>query len=157
MVRAEEGMGMNLQSEFSRVVKIFQKSKIRFAVVGGLAMAFHDEPRFTMDIDVLIHSEDQEKTAEALSKLGYFESAKPWQFARVPITLRRFVRTKGEEFIAVDILVGAARKIDLMVENAGQEPWSKDTVPVARREDIIVLKKARGSDQDKVDIKRLKK
>jgi len=148
---------MNLHSEFSRITKAFGKRKIRYAVVGGLAMAFHDEPRFTMDIDLLLHSEDQDQMVEALTKLGYFESARPWKFARVPITLRRFVRTEGEECISVDILVGAKKKIDLMVENAGQEPWAKGTVPVARRVDIIALKKGRNSDQDKVDIKRLKK
>jgi hypothetical protein len=148
---------MNLQSEFTRVTKAFGKQKIRYAVVGGLAMAFHDEPRFTMDIDLLVHSEDQGKMTQAMTKLGYFESAKPWRFTKVPITLRRFARTEGEEFISVDILVGLKRKIDLMVENAGHELWSKGTVPVARREDIIVLKRGRGSDQDKVDIKRLRK
>lgn len=35
---------MNLYDEFSAIVKAFQKKKVRFAVVGGLAMAFHDEP-----------------------------------------------------------------------------------------------------------------
>jgi len=32
--------------------KAFQKKKMRFAVVGGLAMTFYDEPRFTRDIDI---------------------------------------------------------------------------------------------------------
>ena len=52
---------MNLHTEFSRVTKAFEKRKIRYAVVGGLAMAFHDEPRCTMDIDLLVHSEDQQR------------------------------------------------------------------------------------------------
>ena len=43
---------MNLFDEFSAIVKAFQKKKMRFAVVGGLAMAFYDEPRFTRDIDI---------------------------------------------------------------------------------------------------------
>jgi len=43
---------MNLFDEFSAIVKTFQKKKMRFAVVGGLAMTFYDEPRFTRDIDI---------------------------------------------------------------------------------------------------------
>ena len=64
---------MNLYEEFSAIFKAFQKKKIRFAVVGGLAMAFHDEPRFTRDIVVRLHSEDEEKMVDAISGLGYFE------------------------------------------------------------------------------------
>src|SRR5512140_1956700 len=106
---------MNLYEEFSAIVKAFQKKKVRFAIVGGLAMAFYDEPRFTRDIDILLHSEDEEKMAGAMTSLGYFESAKAWKFSNAPIVLRRFVRTQGEEFIPVDILVGKTKRIDSMV------------------------------------------
>jgi hypothetical protein len=148
---------MNLYDEFSRIIRALQKRKLRVAVVGGLAMAFYDEPRFTRDIDLLVHSEDEERLVNAMIKLGYFESTKPWSFSKVPITLRRFVRTQGEESISVDILVGKKEKIDTMVEKAIEQPWSKGTVRVARKQDLVTLKKGRGSDQDKVDIKRLKK
>jgi hypothetical protein len=148
---------MNLYDEFSAIVKAFQKRKVRFAIVGGLAMAFYDEPRFTRDIDVLLHSEDEGKMVDALSSLGYFESAKAWKFRNLPIVLRRFVKTRGEEFIPVDILVGKTKRIDAMVGNAVNQPWSKGKVSVATKEDIIKLKMSRGSDQDKVDIKKLKK
>lgn len=148
---------MNLYDEFSAIVKAFHKKKVRFAIVGGLAMAFHDEPRFTRDIDILLHSEDEEKMAGAMTSLGYFESAKAWKFTNAPIVLRRFVRTHGEEFIPVDILVGKTKRIDSMVDNAVNQPWSEGKVRVATKEDIITLKKGRGSDQDKVDIRKLKK
>ena len=148
---------MNLYEEFSAIVQAFHKKKVRFAIVGGLAMAFHDEPRFTRDIDILLYSEDEEKMVGAMISLGYFESAKAWKFKNAPIVLRRFVRTQGEEFIPVDILVGKTKRIDSMVDNAENQPWSKGTVRVATKEDIIKLKKGRGSDQDKVDIRKLKK
>lgn len=148
---------MNLYDEFSGIVKTFQKRKVRFAVVGGLAMAFHDEPRFTRDIDILLHSEDEEKMVAGMISLGYFESAKPWKFTNAPIVLRRFVKAEGEEFIPVDILVGQTKRIDAIVDNAVSHAWSKGKVKVATREDIIKLKKGRGSDQDKVDIRKLKK
>jgi hypothetical protein len=150
-------MKMNLYDEFSAIVKAFQKKKIRFAVIGGLAMAFHDEPRFTRDIDLLLHSEDEEKMLRAMIGLGYFESTKAWKFRDAPIVLHRFVKTEGEEFIPVDILVGKTKRIDAMVDNAVNQPWSKGEIRVATKADMIKLKKGRGSDQDKVDIKRLKK
>ena len=33
---------MNLYEEFSAIVKAFQKKKVRFAIVGGLAMGFYN-------------------------------------------------------------------------------------------------------------------
>lgn len=148
---------MNLYDEFSAIVKAFQKRRIRFAVVGGIAMAFHDEPRFTRDIDLLLHSEDEEMMGGAMTSLGYFESTKAWKFKNAPIVLRRFVKTQGEEFLPVDILVGQTKRIDAIVDNAVNQPWSEGKVKVATKEDIIRMKKGRGSDQDKVDIKKLKK
>jgi hypothetical protein len=148
---------MNLYDEFSAIVKAFRKKNVRFAIVGGLAMAFHDEPRFTRDIDVLLHSDDEEKMVGALVGLGYFESTTPRKFTNAPILLRRFVRAEGEEFIPVDILVGKTKRMDAIVDNAEEHPWSTGKVKVATREDIIKLKKGRGSDQDIVDIRKLKK
>jgi hypothetical protein len=148
---------LNLHDEFTAIVAAFKKRRVRFAVVGGLAMAFHDEPRFTRDIDLLLHSADEGKLADALAELGYFESARPWQFRDAPIVLRRFVKVRGEDFVPVDILVGRAPRIDAIVGRATAQKWMRGTVRVATKEDIIRLKRGRGSDQDKVDIKRLKK
>ena len=45
-------------------------AKVKYALVGGVAMAFYTEPRFTRDIDLLIGSEDFEKTKGILEKEG---------------------------------------------------------------------------------------
>lgn len=150
-------MALNLYDEFSAIVAAFRKRKLRFAVVGGLAMAFHDEPRFTRDIDLLLHSDDEERLVPAMTALGYFESSPPFLPRKTPIVLRRFIKAVGEEFIPVDILVGKDKRIDAIVENAASQRWKRSTVRVATKEDIIKLKKGRGSDQDKVDIKRLRR
>lgn len=41
------GWGMDLFEEFFAIIQALDGARIRCAVVGGLAMAFHDEPRFT--------------------------------------------------------------------------------------------------------------
>jgi len=150
-------MTLSLYDEFSAIVAAFRKRKLRFAVVGGLAMAFHDEPRFTRDIDLLLHSDDEERLVPAMTKLGYFESSPPFRPRKTPIVLRRFVKVEGEEFIPVDVLIGRARRIDAIVEHAASQRWKRSTVRVATKEDIIKLKKGRSSDQDRVDIKRLRR
>jgi hypothetical protein len=42
---------MNLFDEFFQIVERFEKSDLQYAVVGGIAMAFHDQPRFTKEND----------------------------------------------------------------------------------------------------------
>lgn len=45
---------MNVFEEFKRLVAELQKQAVRYALVGGVAMAFYAEPRFTRDIDILL-------------------------------------------------------------------------------------------------------
>jgi len=45
---------MNIFDEFIGIIKHIEREKIRYALVGGVAMAFYTEPRFTQDIDLLI-------------------------------------------------------------------------------------------------------
>ena len=63
---------MNLYDEFFALVEAFEESGIAYAVIGGFAMAFHDEPRFTEDIDILIGSAELERASNILTKLDFF-------------------------------------------------------------------------------------
>ena len=40
--------------DFRELLKIFEKYKIRYLVVGGYAVMKYSEPRFTKDLDVFI-------------------------------------------------------------------------------------------------------
>lgn len=62
---------------FILIIKDFEKLRIKCAIVGGIAMAFHDQPRFTKDIDILALPEDLEIIKKAFEELGYFESSQP--------------------------------------------------------------------------------
>lgn len=44
---------MELYEEFFRIVQALESGHVPYAVVGGIAMGFHDRPRFTRDIDLL--------------------------------------------------------------------------------------------------------
>ena len=45
--------------DFKELLKIFEKHKIQYVIVGGYAVMKYSEPRFTKDLDVFI-STDQE-------------------------------------------------------------------------------------------------
>ncbi len=92
---------MNVFYEFSKIVKQLEEQKIQYALVGGVAMAFHAEMRFTKDIDILLAPQDLERIRKILGAEGYFESASPWTLQHTPLTLRRFVKIQGNEEMVI--------------------------------------------------------
>ena len=67
---------MNVFEEFIHLVKELEAQEVRYALVGGVAMAFYNQPRFTRDIDLLIDSEDYEKAKGILEREEYFDRKK---------------------------------------------------------------------------------
>ena len=44
---------MELYREFFAVIEALNKKGLDYSIVGGIALAFHSQPRFTRDIDIL--------------------------------------------------------------------------------------------------------
>ena len=146
---------MNLFEDFEQLVREIEHEKIKYVVVGAVAMAFHAEPRFTQDIDILLEPDDFAKMKGVLEAHGYVESAQPWTFQSTPLTLRRFLKVEGRDEMIMDILLaGNGRHLEI-IRNALEASGEGCIVRVASRSDLIWLKKQRGSLQDLADIERL--
>jgi len=146
---------MNLYDEFFTLVEHLENHNIPYAVIGGIAMAFHDLPRFTKDIDLLIPPADLDEIRALFESLGYFESSDPWTFRNTRATLYRFVKTQEQDYMVVDVLVGHEQRHRDIIEQTVVEESEAGPVPIARKDDLIWLKQLRNSDQDQVDIRRL--
>ena len=147
---------MNVFEEFKRLVIELEKQKVRYALVGGVAMAFYTEPRFTRDIDLLVDSEDFEKAKSTLEKDGYFESASPWTFRKVAIELHRFLKVVNEQDeMMIDVLVAKDEVVRRIIQNAVEAESEEGRVMVANKSDLIWLKRTRDSKQDLADIEKL--
>jgi nitrogen regulatory protein PII len=146
---------MNVFEEFKRLVSELENQKVRYALVGGVAMAFYTEPRFTRDIDILVDSEDFENTKGILEKIGYFESASPWTFRKVAIELHRFLKVIPEDEMMIDILVAKDEEVRRIIEDAVEAASAEGRVWLANKKDLIQLKRARDSKQDLADIEKL--
>lgn len=146
---------MNLYDEFFALIPYLQKLGVRYAVVGGIAMGFHARPRFTRDIDILVHPDDLALVRLAFERLGYRESAEPWTFRKTGLTLHRFLKLAGGDEMMVDILLANSSAHQKMIDRAVTADSAAGPVLVAQRQDLIRMKRARNSDQDRVDIKGL--
>jgi len=146
---------MNIFEEFNHLAKELETHKVKYALVGGVAVAFYTEPRFTRDIDLLIDSEDYDKVKGILEKKGYFESASPWTFARVPIELHRFLKVIEEDEMIVDILVATTEEVRTIIQDSVEAESEEGSIKIASRKDLIWLKRMRDSKQDQADIEKL--
>ncbi len=147
---------MNIFEEFPKIISEIEDKDIKYALVGGVAMAFHDTPRFTKDIDILLFPEDMEKLKKILSKQGYVESTAPWTFKEVDMTLYRFIKIDEKEHLQLDVLTANEKRSRQIIKNALEAESEQGIIRVAKKEDLIWMKQPRNSDQDKVDIKKLK-
>jgi hypothetical protein len=146
---------MNVFDEFSRIIKHVEEQKIQYVLVGGVALAFYVEPRFTQDIDVLLVPEDFLKVKIILEENRYFESAEPWTFTNTPLTLHRFFKAVDNDQMIIDVLIAGNNKHLEIIKNALIAKGEHGIVHIANKLDIIWLKKQRNSLQDQADIERL--
>jgi len=147
---------MNVFEEFKRIVVELERQEVRYALVGGVAMAFYSEPRFTIDIDILVDTDDFDKAKGLLEKEGYFESASPWVFRNVAIELHRFLKiVSPEDPMIIDILIAKDEVVRGIIRNAVEAESEEGRVMLADKKDLIWLKRSRNSKQDQADIERL--
>src|SRR5699024_9411684 len=118
----------------------------------GFALAFHHEPRYTEDIDILVNDSNLARTEKELNKLDFFKSTDPHYFLKIDWVLHRFLKTESSDYLVVDILSGSGEKIERILDNSITYAREKGEIKVINKSDLIDLKSIRNSDQDKVDI-----
>lgn len=64
---------MNIQPDFKELLKLLEKHKVEYMIIGGYAVAFYGYPRFTKDIDIFfeVSEENIHKLIEALIDFGF--------------------------------------------------------------------------------------
>ena len=64
---------MEVQSDFRELLELFNANEVEYLIVGGYALAYHGAPRYTGDIDILVHStsENARRILIALEAFGF--------------------------------------------------------------------------------------
>jgi len=156
--------------DYEYIFREFNKQKIQYIVVGGLAVNLLGIPRITYDIDILARLNDQnlKKLLALLKKWGL----RP----RVPVDMMDFaVREKRENWIKnknmkafnlrneklaieeIDILIDTPVSFEEADKNKIIVKLGNLSIPVISENDLIKMKKNTGRDQDKADIESLRK
>ena len=156
---------MNL---FEKVFRELNKKKIKYLVVGGVAVNLYGYSRFTGDIDILValSPDNLKKIDRIMKEMGYVE--------RLPISitvlgdkkkLENFMKKKSLKAytyisshnpqLDIDIIVGESLRFDNFKENETIIKVWNIQLPVISIDDLIKMKKRAGRDNDLLDLKAL--
>lgn len=148
---------MDLYEELNGISRILEKAGLKYAICGGIAVAFHGYARFTKDIDLLVPPDQLEAILREVGKLGYDMIAGPIAFGTGTKSERRIYRAtkaEGAEYLTIDLLL-----VNDMLEAAweGREifEWQGGEIRVVSAAGLAQMKRLAGRDQDLLDIKML--
>jgi hypothetical protein len=129
----------------------------RWAVIGGLAVAFRAEPRFTKDVDVAVAVADDEEAEGIVNRLqvrGYALASLVEQDYVNRLATARLVRPKvGASSAFIDLLFANSGIEEEIVRRADRlEVLPGVFMPVASLGHLIALKVLAGRHQDLTDL-----
>jgi hypothetical protein len=64
---------MRAEKDFEDLLRLFNRNKVKYCIVGAYAMAFYARPRFTKDIDILVepNQRNASRILESLHEFGF--------------------------------------------------------------------------------------
>lgn len=155
---------------YEDVLRALNKKKVKYLIVGGLALNLYGVPRTTADLDLMIElrNENLKKISDALGEAGFKPKApiKIEEFSDVK-NLEKWSREKNMEAFAFWSPKKPYEEVDILIRNpvdfeeadkAKKIIEAKDIkIPVISLKHLIKLKEISGRELDKSDIDALKK
>ena len=136
----------------NKLVKLFMGSRVRGAIIGGLAASVWSRERFTRDVDAVTTAvnEDLDRLIAVARELGLAARLdEPAAFARQS---RMILLRDTETGLDVDIaMAGFPFELDA-IDRAATANLAGVAVPVAQADDIIIMKAVAGRRNDLADI-----
>ena len=156
------------ESDFDLVFAALTQRKVRYLVVGGVAVVLHGVPRFTADLDLVFALDTANVLAalDALAGLAYRPRAPvPLLDFADPSARRDWIEAEGLTVFSLWSPDHPATEIDLFIEEpfpfeevfarATRVDLGENQVTVASIADLIELKRRADRPQDREDIERL--
>ncbi len=145
-----------LLQEFTQLTETLNQKKIDYAVCGGWAMAIHGLPRATIDIDLLILSENLTDVWEIVKSFGYDVEGLPLHFHDGVIEIRRIskIDRDSKRLFTIDFLL-VTEGLNEVWESRELIEWEDGRIWAVSRKGLIKLKRISGRAQDLLDIRNL--
>lgn len=154
---------------YGEILREFQKQKVKYVIVGGIAFNLLGGYRNTLDMDILVEMADKNlfKVVNILKKAGYHvkQPVDPIGIADKKIredwinnkNMKAFNFYKGERsYEEVDIIIDSPVGFKEAIRDAVEVEVSGLNLKVISPRKFIKMKKASGRDKDLEDIEEMK-
>jgi predicted nucleotidyltransferase len=154
---------------YEEIFRAFQKQKVKYVLVGGVAVNLLGAMRNTADLDILVEMSDDnlKKIVQILKKQGYkvkqpvdpmkiadTETRKDWIEKK---HMKAFNFYKDDELKEVDIIIESAVSFEEAEKSVVRIKVDDLTLPVISVDKLIEMKQKTGRPIDKLDIEELTK
>jgi predicted nucleotidyltransferase len=154
---------------YEEIFRTFQKQKVKYVLVGGIAVNLLGAMRNTADLDILVEMSDDnlKKIVQILKKQGYKvkqpvdpmkvadpETRKDWIEKK---HMKAFNFYKEDELKEVDIVIESPVSFEEAEKSALRIKVDDLTLPVISVDKLIEMKQKTGRPIDKLDIEELTK
>lgn len=153
---------------YEKILLEFQKQKVKYVLVGGIAFNLLGGSRNTLDMDILVEMSDENlfKIVKILKNAGYHvkQPVDPLMIADKKIRedwiknkhMKAFNFYKGERsYEEVDIIIDSPVNFKQAVKDALRIKAGRITLQVISKKNFIKMKKMAGRDKDILDIKEI--
>jgi hypothetical protein len=142
---------MKAVKDYEELLRYFNKRKVNYCVVGAFALAFHAQPRYTKDMDILVEAslENGRKIIAALKDFG---------FGSLKLSPEDFIEEKqvvqlGYEPVRVDLLTSIEGVTFITVwKHKAVGRYGKQKAYFIGLDDLIKNKQASARLQDQADL-----
>lgn len=152
----------------SDIFAALNRAKVRYLVVGGVAVVAYGVPRTTYDVDIIVEFSrvNLQRLGEAMRSIGFMPRLPvgPEGLANVA-QRRRWINQKGMQVYAFMEQRPPFRIVDIMVKHVGnfRHLYGKRThavlnkvrIPLVPRDHLLRMKRIAGRPQDLEDIRDL--
>jgi hypothetical protein len=143
------------EKDFEELLRLFNKHRVRYCIVGAFAVAFHALPRYTKDLDLLVEpsANNGASIISALNEFGFGSLKLAPEDSAEP---RRIIQL-GYEPVRIDIATSISGvKFERVWKNRKTGKLGDARAHYIGIEELIRNKKASGRKQDLSDIEILK-
>jgi len=143
-----------MNQDYKDLLSAFHAHGVRYLIVGGYAVIFHAQPRFTRDIDLFVKADQANAQAiyASLSEFGApLEGIRPEEFAERGSFFRFGHDPRGFDILpdlpGIDFDAAWERRVEDVIDAA-----SGLKANFISRDDLIAAKLASGRPQDLADV-----
>jgi hypothetical protein len=148
-----------MYQDYKDLLSAFQSHGVKYLVVGGLAVIYHSQPRFTKDMDLFIKAdpENAKATYAALAQFGVpLQGIRPDDFTDPSVFFRFGREPRGFDILpaipGVDFDAAWERRVEIIIDTT-----TRQKANFISADDLIASKLASGRPQDIADADAIRK